>query len=62
VLRRMHPQLPDAFKDFIISTSYIANNATVSRPDPRYVTMWKRWGEWRMTNRADVRVPKSAKD
>jgi hypothetical protein len=62
VLLRMHPRLPDAFKDFIISTSYIANNATVSRPEPRYVAMWKRWGEWRLTNRADVRVPKGAKD
>jgi hypothetical protein len=61
VLRRMHAQLPDAFNDFIISTSYIATHASVSRPDPRYTQMWRRWSEWRLTNWAEVRIPEGAR-
>jgi S1-C subfamily serine protease len=60
VLRRIHPRMPDAFEDFILATRYIATHAHLSRPDPRYAEMWRRWSDFRTTSRADVHIPKEA--
>lgn len=62
VLRRMHRQLPDALEDFIISTRYLASSVAAGRPpETRIYAAGRRWGEWWMTNRADVRIPEGAK-
>ncbi len=61
VLRRIHPELPDAFGDFLLVTSAFASNAAAPFQNLRVRDWDERWGRWMMSNRANLDVPSDAK-
>jgi hypothetical protein len=61
VLRRLHPNLPEHFNDFILVTDYIATHVDDTKPAPRYASLWQRWSDWYLTHASDFRMPAVAR-
>lgn len=61
VLKKMHPELPDAFKDFKTATAFMQSAPYMIRPHPAGINAWGRWTGWSSANGATVAIPLEAR-
>jgi hypothetical protein len=61
MLKRLHPDLPNAFKDYLAVTEGIGPDVIRGVRDPDKVARWNRWVIWMNKHRKELRFPSSAK-
>jgi hypothetical protein len=61
-LRRMHPDLPRAWQDFIIGSYAIAWSVRTGQVDRAGTQAWEQYSVWHKLHASEVRLPPGAKN